>query len=303
MDQCPSQIDDVRKEAQKASDHCAKVQKTSTEEGLNIQLWIPVALTVIYTYLLRLVSKDWLQTPEIFSQCSFEAPIIASLLYLLSIYFGRNYMKNKSSWQMKNYMLTYNFYQTVLNAWCVYAFIAELIHQGYPVWGNKLGETSYQLSFLIWIHYNNKYVELLDTFFMVVRKKENQISFLHVYHHVLLIWAWFLVCKFGSGGDAYFGAMMNSGVHVIMYGYYLLTLLGIPCPWKQYITQIQLGQFVVCLISALYVWVKGLYPWYLCIVQVYVMLNMLVLFIDFYRKSYSNRTPRQKQQQDAQKIQ
>jgi len=145
------------------------------------------------------------------------------------------------------------------------------------------------MSFLIWIHYNNKFVELLDTFFMVIRKKNSQISFLHVYHHVLIMWAWFLVCRFGCGGDAYFGAMVNSFIHVLMYSYYLFALLGISCPWKQYITQVQLVQFVICLMSAIYCLIMGNYPAYLCFVQIFVMLNMLVLFVDFYKKSYSTK--------------
>jgi hypothetical protein len=53
----------------------------------------------------------------------------------------------------------------------------------------------------IWAHYNNKFVELLDTLFMVLRCKNAQLSFLHVYHHVLMIWAWWVVCKFHPGGE------------------------------------------------------------------------------------------------------
>mgnify|MGYP007114746174 CR=1 FL=1 len=62
--------------------------------------------------------------------------------------------------------------------------------------------------------------------------------FLHVYHHVLLVWAWWsvlVVCPgersmhflalhlmcvdfaLNEGGDAYFGASINSFIHVIMY--------------------------------------------------------------------------------------
>ena len=44
----------------------------------------------------------------------------------------------------------------------------------------------------IWLHYNNKYFELMDTVFMILRKKFDQVSFLHVYHHTLLIWAWYV---------------------------------------------------------------------------------------------------------------
>ena len=86
---------------------------------------------------------------------------------------------------------------------------------------------AWQLSFLIYIHYNNKFIELLDTMFMILRKKNKQISFLHVYHHCLLLWSWFLVCRFGCGGDAYFGAVVNSGVHVLMYSYYLVRTLNV----------------------------------------------------------------------------
>ena len=33
-----------------------------------------------------------------------------------------------------------------------------------------------------------QYLELLDTVFMILRKKTEQLSFLHVYHHCLLVW-------------------------------------------------------------------------------------------------------------------
>ncbi len=33
-----------------------------------------------------------------------------------------------------------------------------------------------------------QYLELLDSVFMVLRKKTEQLSFLHCYHHCLLIW-------------------------------------------------------------------------------------------------------------------
>ena len=43
------------------------------------------------------------------------------------------------------------------------------------MWGNTVvsGARGYNISFLVWAHYNNKYVELLDTVFMVLRKKNN----------------------------------------------------------------------------------------------------------------------------------
>ena len=121
---------------------------------------------------------------------------------------------------------------------------------------------------------------------MILRKKNNQVSFLHCYHHILLIWAWFLVCKVESGGDVFFGASINSIIHVIMYGYYTLALVGIPCPWKKWITNCQMLQFCLCIVHALYSASCGKLPWILPASQIFVMVNMLILFGDFYRKSY-----------------
>jgi fatty acid desaturase (delta-4 desaturase) len=72
-----------------------------------------------------------------------------------------------------------------------------------------------------------------------------------------------------------------------MYGYYLGASLGIPCPWKKYLTMLQLGQFVVCFTHACMCWVRGLVPGWLCALQLWVMSNMLVLFTNFYMKQYS----------------
>lgn len=37
------------------------------------------------------------------------------------------------------------------------------------------------------LYYLNKYTDLMDTIIFVFRKKQNQITFLHVYHHVAVI--------------------------------------------------------------------------------------------------------------------
>ncbi|PRD22882.1 UNVERIFIED_CONTAM: Elovl2 [Trichonephila clavipes] len=40
---------------------------------------------------------------------------------------------------------------------------------------------------LFWVMYLVKYVELLDTVIFVFRKKYQQISFLHVFHHAVVV--------------------------------------------------------------------------------------------------------------------
>lgn len=89
-----------------------------------------------------------------------------------------------------------------------------------------------------------KIVDLLDTVFFVLRKKSNQISFLHVYHHtgmVVLTWG---ATKFFPGGHSLFTGFINSIIHIIMYTHYLLTVYNSSYKqnvwWKKYITQMQI---------------------------------------------------------------
>jgi hypothetical protein len=126
-----------------------------------------------------------------------------------------------------------------------------------------------------------------------------QVSFLHVYHHVSISMAWWFALWASPGGDSYFGALVNSWIHVMMYSYYTLALLKIACPWKRYLTQAQLLQFVsvvgytiVCYtLQPTGTWVM---PY---LVQLFEMLSLLVLFLHFYRKAYRNRQEENKRLQ------
>lgn len=51
----------------------------------------------------------------------------------------------------------------------------------------------------VWLYYMCKITELLDTVFFVLRKKQNQISFLHVYHHTLMPICGFIGLKYFAG--------------------------------------------------------------------------------------------------------
>lgn len=240
------------------------------------------------------MSKAWegVDRANAFAKTSLYTPLVATLIYFSFIYWGRKIMHTREPFGLKTYMIVYNLYQTILNAWWCYAVVRQVNHDYGGRWFESIAAApdrraaGFNLGFIIWIHYNNKMVEMLDTVFMVLRKKEKQVSFLHVYHHVLILWAWFTVCHFGAGGASYFGGLMNSGIHVCMYSYYLLRLLNIPCPWKSHLTKAQLLQFCICMVHSWYNLYVGLYPRWLSCFQMFVMANMLVLFMDFYRNAY-----------------
>lgn len=287
----PSSAKDILKEVTPAGDE---------ESIFTTALLKPLYLTAGYIYFLKLMSESLDQEAgdetysDPFKKIWWSGPIGFSIIYLLGIYFGKKYMANRPEFQIKPYIFTYNLYQCLLNLWCVLAMAYEVYSNPWftGIWGNtpQPGRGGFRISFLVWVHYNNKFIELLDTLFMILRKKNNQISFLHCYHHILLIWAWFLVCKVEAGGDCYFGAAVNSFIHVIMYGYYTLALLrfkGLP---KQLITNCQMLQFCLCLSHSIYVVIKGNMPVILPLAQAFVMINMLVLFGNFYKKSYIDKS-------------
>ena len=93
----------------------------------------------------------------------------------------------------------------------------------------------------------------------LLRKKYSQITFLHIYHHSTMPILWWIGTKWLPGGQckfliifqiyikifsAFFGVMLNSFIHILMYSYYGLTSFGPKVQkylwWKKYITMMQL---------------------------------------------------------------
>lgn len=87
----------------------------------------------------------------------------------------------------------------------------------------------------------SKYLELIDTAFLIIRRKE--VSFLHWYHHfTVLAYTWFAVVV-GFCPGWYFSSV-NSAVHTIMYFYYYRSACGVRLTYDKVITTMQLAQMV-----------------------------------------------------------
>lgn len=95
-----------------------------------------------------------------------------------------------------------------------------------------------------YIYFLAKLTELLDTVFFVLRKKDSQISFLHLYHHTVMPLISWGCTKYFPGGHGTFIGVVNSFVHIIMYSYYMMAAMGPKYQkylwWKKYITTLQL---------------------------------------------------------------
>eukprot|EP00977_Amphora_coffeiformis_P027903 scaffold34659_cov180-Amphora_coffeaeformis.AAC.2 len=198
-------------------------------------------------------------------------------------------------------MVVYNAGQVLLNGWMVYRTIHAVAYGGHPFIGGTADIVSTGATYAVWVHYCDKYLEFMDTYFMVLRGKMDQVSFLHVYHHVSISLAWWFALKASPGGDSYFGALVNSWIHVMMYSYYTLALLKIPCPWKRYLTQAQLVQFVSVVGYTIVCYtLQPAGTWFMpYFVQLFEMVSLLVLFLHFYRKAYRSKQASKKSQAAA----
>lgn len=144
--------------------------------------------------------------------------------------------------------------------------------------------------YLYWL---TKFIDLLDTVFFVLRKKYNQISLLHVYHHsVVPILGWlYLWYRVGIPAISLF-SFLNSAVHVMMYSYYALAALGPRIQpylwWKRYLTMIQIIQFILLISYGVAVFIVSDYPsgpfWFAASQPVI----FFFFFSHFYMKSYNS---------------
>jgi len=103
-----------------------------------------------------------------------------------------------------------------------------------------------RLEFYYIINYYFKYLELLDTVFLVLKKKP--LAFLHVYHHAVTAFLCFTQLN-GRTSISWVVIGLNLAVHVLMYYYYYATAGGKKIWWKKYLTTMQITQFVIDLFA------------------------------------------------------
>merc|ERR1719204_1518466 len=107
-------------------------------------------------------------------------------------------MKDREPFELKKILLAYNFSQVLFSLW--------MFMEG---WGFYIsGNYSW-------------HCEPFDSVFFVLKKKFAHLSPLHVIHHSTLPFLCWWGPRFVGGGQSGFGPFLNSGVHTLMYLYYL----------------------------------------------------------------------------------
>lgn len=139
-------------------------------------------------------------------------------------------MKNRNPYNLKWLLAAYNLAQVVA---CFYLIIGILNIDLDAIHFWKCQSVDYKTNTkamaLLTMTYRTfllKIIELVETVFFVLRKKQNQVSKLHVYHHTSTATLGWIMVKYSGGGMVLFSIVLNSFVHIIMYSYYFAALFG-----------------------------------------------------------------------------
>ena len=143
---------------------------------------------------LPLINKPWL-----------VIAIVVMYLYFVK-YKGIEFMKSRQPFELKKLIIFYNTIQIIGNFMCSSITLNHTyIQGGYSLSCEPIPKGDFSPSALIvrnmcYMYFIGKVIDLLDTVFFILRKKNSQITFLHVYHHVLMVLSSYVFVKFYSAG-------------------------------------------------------------------------------------------------------
>jgi fatty acid elongase 3 len=226
------------------------------------------------------------------------------VIYYAIIFGGRELMRNREQpFKLKSLFLIHNLYLTAISGALLVLFLEQLIptvaRRGvfYAICDTEGGWTQ-PLVVLYYLNYLTKYLELLDTVFLFLKKKP--LTFLHCYHHG----ATALLCYtqlIGSTAVSWVPIVLNLTVHVVMYWYYFQSARGVRVWWKEWVTRLQIIQFVIDLgfvyfasynyfTSTYFTWMpsygKCAGEEFAAFAGIGILSSYLVLFISFYFATY-----------------
>lgn len=194
----------------------------------------------------------------------------------------------------------YNMFMVMSNMWAFFHG-ARILKFGLKCFGcETINHRDYspqaiELLHYGWLFFLSRLVEWLDTIFFVLRKKERQVTKLHVFHHSFVPLISWTYLKYHPGYTVAFFPFVNSFVHSIMYTYYLLATFGPSVQpylwWKRYLTSLQIAQFVLIIIQLASIPLTGddtcQYPRGFLYVAFAGAILFLWLFFTYYLETYT----------------
>lgn len=224
-----------------------------------------------------------------------------TVLYLVMVLVGPRLMRDRQPFNLKKCMIAHNLMMTALNGYIAVELLVASTRMKYSYICQPVTFINHKeelrIANAVWWYYFSKLLEFGDTLFFILRKKDKQLTFLHVYHHSTMFSFWWIGIKWVPSGSTFLPAMVNSFIHVLLYSYYGLAAMGPRVAqylwWKKYLTILQLIQFT----GALILGVNAIrsecdFPMWMKYTLVVYMVSFIVLFGNFYAKAYIRKGKR-----------
>jgi len=183
--------------------------------------------------------------PGVTPMSTWTAVSTAVVSYLAIVFGLREFMKDMPPLSLRKFFRVHNAFLSVSSLALLALMMEEILKLWYYVGPYEAfcapASWTRRLEFYYMINHCLKFVEFLDTVFLVLKKRP--LSFLHVFHHsttAILTFAQFEARFSGSWSVI----CLNLAVHVVMYYYYFATAGGANIWWKKHLTTMQIVQFV-----------------------------------------------------------
>ncbi|CAG2118818.1 unnamed protein product, partial [Medioppia subpectinata] len=174
--------------------------------------------------------------------------IIMSAYLLFVTRIGPWIMAKRPALELRTPMLVYNTTMVIVNAYFFAKFISfadygrVFTRFQFPSPYDR-SPASVAIVSTTNLYFWSKFVDLMDTVFFVLRKRQRQVSGLHLYHHTVVpLLAWMTMKLMPTVPAFQIFGLLNSFVHTVMYAYYALSAFGPAIQpylwWKRYITMI-----------------------------------------------------------------
>ncbi|XP_050996095.1 elongation of very long chain fatty acids protein 5 isoform X2 [Acomys russatus] len=121
---------------------------------------------------------------------------VCSVIYLLIVWLGPKYMKNRQPFSCRRILVVYNLGLTLLSLYMFHELVTGVWEGKYNFFcqgTRSAGESDMKIIRVLWWYYFSKLIEFMDTFFFILRKNNHQITVLHVYHHATMLNIWWFV--------------------------------------------------------------------------------------------------------------
>eukprot|EP00761_Pharyngomonas_kirbyi_P012599 gb/GECH01012626.1/.p1 GENE.gb/GECH01012626.1/~~gb/GECH01012626.1/.p1 ORF type:complete len:274 (+),score=42.80 gb/GECH01012626.1/:1-822(+) len=193
------------------------------------------------------------RSPLLFTY-TWSLPSVAVILYLIMVFGGQKVMSQRKGMELRPVLALWNLFLTILSV-CMFVGITIpavniVRHKSWLYLACDFEQTDSGADiFWIWVFALSKYAELIDTLFLVLRRRP--VSFLHWYHHAsVLFYTWMAFYYRVSAGRVF--ALVNSLVHCFMYFYYFMAAaFRYKASWGRFLTQGQIAQMFLGMLVTL----------------------------------------------------